>query len=409
MHDSSPSSDLQTSDLRPLGLYIQVPFCQTKCTYCNFYTGPFSRSLYDPYVLALCREISEYTALSRSSGFSSSLATSHSPLTTSSADTLYIGGGTPSLLDPAALARILEAVRCSLALSSSAEVTLEADPETISPERASAWLACGINRISLGSQSFNDAELRASGRLHRRDDICRANRTLRAAGFRNLSFDLIAGLPHQNASSWRDSLDQLLSLAPEHISIYMLEIDEGSRLGREVIAGGSRYSASALPDDDAISSFYEVACDLLARAGYDHYEISNWAVPGRRSLHNLKYWTRASYLGFGAGAHSFDGHVRWANAHDPAAYVASINSGRLPIEQHETLTPQQALDEELFLGLRLLDGINWHTLEQRYGVSLRARLESLAADGLILLDGPIARLAPSRLSVSNEVFASLLG
>jgi len=402
-----------------LGLYIQVPFCQTKCTYCNFHTGPFSRSLYDPYVLALCREISDYASLADAVGLKFCHPEDQSDRPEESwrsADTLYIGGGTPSLLDPAALVRILDSVRCSFSLGIAGgppalgipEVTLEADPETITPEKASAWLAIGINRISLGSQSFNDVELHAAGRLHRRDDIYRANDTLRSAGFRNLSFDLIAGLPHQTASTWRDSLDQLLSLSPEHISIYMLEIDEGSRLGREVLSGGSRYSASALPDDDSIASFYELACDLLSRSGYDHYEISNWALPGRRSLHNLKYWTRAPYLGLGAGAHSFDGNARWANAHEPAAYVASINSGRLPIEQREVLTPQQALDEELFLGLRLLDGIHWQSLEHRYSVSLRPRLESLAADGLLLLDGPRARLAPARLSISNEVFTVLL-
>ena len=166
-----------------LGLYIQVPFCQTKCTYCNFHTGPFSRSLYDPYVLALCREIS---ILAPGQG------------TAAPADTLYIGGGTPSLLDPVALARILDAVRSSFPCSLE-EVTLEADPETITPDKAAAWLAAGINRISLGSQSFNDTELRAAGRLHRRDDIFAADHILRSAGFRNLSFDLIAGLPHQTA------------------------------------------------------------------------------------------------------------------------------------------------------------------------------------------------------------------
>ena len=404
-----------------LGLYIQVPFCQTKCTYCNFHTGPFSRSLYDPYVLALCREISGHGLVG--AGLSRPSAT---------VDTLYIGGGTPSLLDPAALARILDTVRSSFPCSLE-EVTLEADPETITAEKAAAWLAAGINRISLGSQSFNDAELRPAGRLHRRDDIFAADRILRAAGFRNLSFDLIAGLPHQTAASWRDSLDQLLSLAPEHISIYMMEIDEGSRLGREVLSGGSRYSASALPDDDSIASFYELACDLLSRSGYDHYEISNWArredvgagfsrpssLPALssqpttlnsplRSRHNLKYWLRHPYLGLGAGAHSFDGHARWANAHDPAAYLASITADRLPIEQREELTPQMALDEELFLGLRLLDGINWQSLEHRYNVPLRPRLESLARDGLLLLDGPRARLAPSRLSISNLVFSELL-
>jgi oxygen-independent coproporphyrinogen-3 oxidase len=322
-------------------------------------------------------------------------------------DTIYIGGGTPSLLEPEALARLLDAVRESFACALE-EVTLEADPETITPEKAHAWRRAAFNRISLGAQSFHDNELKAAGRMHRRDDIYAAARILREAGFTNLSFDLICGLPHQTATSWSHSLDELLALRPEHISIYLLEVDEGSRLGKELISLGPRYGAPAVPSDDQMAAFYESACARLAAAGYDHYEISNWALPGRRSLHNLKYWQREPYIGFGAGAHSFNGVARWANAHDPAAYVAAIEQGRLPIEQYERLTPQQALDEELFLGLRLLDGIDTARIEREYQVTLAPRFAALRDAGLLELDGPTARLAPSRLAVSNEVFVELL-
>ncbi|MBI3405777.1 MAG: coproporphyrinogen III oxidase family protein, partial [Acidobacteria bacterium] len=230
----------------------------------------------------------------------------------------------------------------------------------------------------------------------------------RDAAIQNISFDFIAGLPHQTMDSWQDSLAQALALQPEHISIYLMEIDEGSRLGKEVLTGGMRYSAAALPDDDTMASMYEFACASLEGAGYEHYEISNWALPGFRSRHNLKYWRREPYLGFGAGAHSFNGKQRWANGHDPMVYVSAIQHGRIPIEQLELVSSGQALDEELFLGLRQLEGIDVARIEALYNISLRPRLEPLQASGMLELEGKIARLAPSRLAISNEVFLELL-
>lgn len=386
------------------GLYIQVPFCQSKCTYCNFHTGVFADSIYAPYTDAVCREIQEAGRAGSKEGRTAGAGVSAGAV----ADTVYVGGGTPSLLAPGGLARMLEALRQEFSCAWR-EVTLEADPETITAEKAAAWRAAGFNRISLGAQSFCDAELKAAGRMHRRADIYSAANALRAAGFRNLSFDLIAGLPHQTAASWAGSLEELFGLTPEHISIYLMEIDEGSRLGREVISLGPRYSAPALPSDDQMAAFYEHACVRLAGAGYEHYEISNWALPGRRSQHNLKYWRREPYLGIGAGAHSFDGRTRWANAHDPAAYIAAVQAGRLPREQQEEVTPQQALDEELFLGLRQLEGIDLARIERQYNVDLGPRLAALRADGLLEMDGQMVRLAPGRLAVSNEVFVELLG
>ncbi len=368
-----------------------MPFCQTKCTYCNFHTGVFPQKLYAPYVSAVCRELAECSSF-----------------TPPTVDTVYVGGGTPSLLDPSALAQILETVRanyhCELV-----EVTLEVDPETVTPEKARAWREAGFDRISLGAQSFSDRELKAAGRMHRRQDIFNASSFLREAGFTNISLDLIAGLPRQTAASWDDSLGQLFRIRPEHVSVYLMEIDEGSRLGREVLAGGHRYSAAELPSDDAMADFYERAGQRLEREGYEHYEISNWAMLGFRSHHNLKYWRREPYLGIGAGAHSFDGTRRRANTHHPDVYVARIEQGRLPVDQEDFLTPRQALEEELFLGLRQLEGISLVRIERKYRVSLRERIRGLKEQGLVEFDGERLRLSPARLAVSNEVFVELMG
>jgi oxygen-independent coproporphyrinogen III oxidase len=384
-----------------LGVYIQVPFCQTKCTYCNFHTGVVAREKYGPYADAVRREIAELAA-------GDEIFT----LREAVVDTVYFGGGTPSLLEPSALAGILDALRRDLGFAESAaalEITLEADPETITPEKAQDWLVAGFNRISLGVQSFADRELQAAGRMHRRADIFAATRTLHGAGFRNISMDLIAGLAQQTPGSWEQSVARVLEIRPEHISIYLLEIDDGSRLGKESLAGGSRYSAEAIPSDDTMAESYESACARLADAGYEHYEISNWGLPGFRSRHNLKYWRREPYIGLGAGAHSFDGMRRWSNVHDSAKYVACIESGVSPREMIEPVTQQQALDEELFLGLRQLEGIDLARVEKKYGVSLQARIAGLREQGLLEMAGPNLRLAPAHLTVSNEVFVELLG
>ena len=388
--------------MKTLGIYVQVPFCQTKCTYCNFHTGVVSTARFAPYVDAVCSEIGRHREFYAEAG-----VTLPAGLADAVVDTIYVGGGTPSLLDAAHLARIVGAVRENFACELK-EVTLEADPETVTEEKAAAWVAAGINRISFGVQSFCDAELIAAGRMHRRTDVYRAAGTLRASGIANISFDLIAGLPKQTRESWRESLDLLVGLSPEHVSVYLLEVDEGSRLGGEILRGGKRYSAGEVPSDDLMAEFYETACAELMRAGYEHYEISNWARDGFASRHNLKYWRREAYLGFGAGAHSFSGTERWANAHDAAAYVAAMQSGRLPVEQVEKLTTESALEEELFLGLRQLRGIDVGRIEREYGVSLEGRFERLTSAGLIERDGSVARLAPGRVSVSNEVFVELM-
>ena len=384
-----------------LGVYIQVPFCQTKCTYCNFHTGVVSADKYAPYASAVQSEIANHRA------FYSEVGISTEELESAVVDTVYFGGGTPSLLEPAHLSDILNSIRCNFGCDF-AEVTLEADPETVTPEKASAWAVVGINRVSFGVQSFSDLELKSSGRVHRHEDIYRATFILREAGLHNLSFDLIVGLPHQTPASWRNSLGELVALNPDHVSIYMLEVDEGSRLGRELISLGTKYSAPAVPSDEQMADSYDGARELLAAAGYEHYEISNWAKPGHTSRHNLKYWRREPYFGFGAGAHSFNGAIRWANAHDSAQYVSAIQAGRLPVEQMERVSAQQAREEEIFLGLRQLSGINLNQIESAYAASLSEKLSSLQSAGLIEREGSIVRLAPKKLSISNEVFVELL-
>jgi putative oxygen-independent coproporphyrinogen III oxidase len=385
-----------------LGIYVQVPFCQTKCTYCNFHTGVVAKERFAPYVQAMCREFRGHGELLRAAGVEWPEA-----LKGAVADTVYFGGGTPSLLEAGQLQEILEAIRKAFR-TRFGEVTLEADPETVEEEKAAAWVRAGINRVSFGVQSFSDKELAAAGRMHRRADVYRAVPILRDAGIRNISFDLIAGLPHQTKESWKQSLKELIALGPEHVSVYLLEVDEESRLGKELLTGGARYSARAVPSEDEMAESYEMAQAELGAAGYRHYEISNWAKPGFESKHNLKYWRREAYLGFGAGAHSFSGMQRWANAHDAAAYVSAIESGRLPVEQLEAVTQKMALEEELFLGLRQLDGIDVGRIEREYGVALRERFEPLAAAGLLEREGNVVRLTEEKLSVSNEVFVELM-
>jgi oxygen-independent coproporphyrinogen-3 oxidase len=386
------------------GVYIQVPFCQTKCTYCNFHTGVVSAGRFAPYAEAVCREIREHRRLLESAGVNLPVELAGEAAVV---DTVYVGGGTPSLLEPPLLDGMLGALRETFACAFE-EVTLEADPETVDAEKAAAWAAMGLNRISFGTQSFVDEELKAAGRMHRREDIYRAVPMLRAAGIRNISFDLIAGMPKQTQASWRQSLAESVALAPEHISIYMMEIDEGSRLGLEVLQGGAKYSAMELPSEEAMAEFYELAQEELKAAGYAQYEISNWARPGFESRHNLKYWRREAYLGFGAGAHSFSGKQRWANRHDAAAYAAAIAEGKSAVETVDEVTREMALEEEFFLGLRQLEGIEIGRIEREYGVSFADRVAKLAAAGMVERQGERLRLPAGKLSVSNEVIVELL-
>ena len=277
-----------------LGIYISVPFCRTKCTYCNFASDVFSRSVFERYVDRICGDIANAPQIAKQ------MAAHLEP----KADSIYLGGGTPTVLDPVQLQRMFTAVRRHFEVVSYAEITVECAPGTLTPPVLDGLLACGVNRVSLGVQSFIDAEAASIGRLHKcavvLDDIAR----LRAAGISNINIDLIAGLPHQTAQSWPESLAQTLDTGVSHVSVYMLEVDEDSRLGREVMAGGTRYHAHFVPDEEATADFYVAACEQLEAAGIAQYEISNFARARSESRHNLKYWTRQPYLGFGVDAHS---------------------------------------------------------------------------------------------------------
>jgi oxygen-independent coproporphyrinogen-3 oxidase len=359
------------------GVYISYPFCSQKCTYCNFASGVLPRELGPRYTRALA----------------SDLCAHEWPWTP---DTVYFGGGTPSLMDPAMLAALLQGIPGH----PHSETTLEVAPGGISLERARAWSRAGINRVSLGVQSFVTRELARTGRRHTAGIVESEVAILRDAGIPNFNVDLIAGLPGQTAASWSESLDWVERLAAPHVSVYMLEVDQDSRLGAEVIALGKRYGAAEVPSDDQIADFYETAVERLARAGIARYEISNFARPGHESLHNLKYWRRDPYLGFGADAHSFDGESRWQNAESAGDYLARIEGGESPVVER---TPADPTAERFFLGLRLTEGIADDEDEFADTISRFVR------EGLLERSGGRVRLTSRGVLLSNEVFAEFIG
>src|SRR5690348_7993506 len=278
----------------PLGLYIAVPFCRTKCSYCNFASDVFSRAVFDNYIKRLCAEIEHSTRNAEQMRASLDRYV----------DSIYFGGGTPTLLNVAQLEHVFVTIRQNFQVEKEAEITVECAPGTLSGEMLEALVRYGVNRVSLGVQSFIDKEAASVGRLHKGQTVLDDIAQLRAVGITNINVDLIAGLPHQTRESWENSLEQLISTGVPHASVYMLEVDEDSRLGRELMAGGQKYHAHFVPDEDLTADLYEIACDRLNAAGIGQYEISNFARPGFQSKHNLKYWTRQPYLGFGVDAHS---------------------------------------------------------------------------------------------------------
>jgi oxygen-independent coproporphyrinogen III oxidase len=370
------------------GVYISYPFCAQKCTYCNFASGVFSRELESRYLEALRSEI-------RGVSFSKQ-AWPWIP------ETVYLGGGTPSRMAPEALADLLSQIPGKPWI----EATIEAAPGGIAFDSARAWREAGINRVSLGVQSFDPRELARTGRRHTAEMVASEVGALRAAGLSNFNIDLIAGLPGQAQQSWIRSLDWIERLNPPHVSIYMLEVDEDSRLGAEVLAFGQRYGAPDLPSEDAIADFYELAVERLAAMGIRRYEISNFARPGFESRHNLKYWRREPYIGFGADAHSFDGpfdgpfegNVRRQNAETAAEYVDRFARGLSP----EVARSAAGSGEAFFLGLRLDEGVVADWSRYREGV------ERCMDAGLLEAEGRRLRLTPRGVLLSNEVFAEFV-
>jgi oxygen-independent coproporphyrinogen III oxidase len=357
------------------GIYISWPFCAQKCTYCNFASGVFPRELEARYMSALRNEIAAHDWQSPP-------------------DTLYIGGGTPSGMEPSDITKLLH----SFPANSWREATLEAAPGSFTADRVQAWRETGINRVSLGVQSFIKSELARTGRKHDAETVTHDVAMLRAHGIENINIDLIAGLPGQTQTSWNESLESAIALDVQHISVYMLEVDDDSRLGAEIILGGKRYGATDVPSDDQIADFYETAVTLLKTHGIHRYEISNFARPGAESLHNLKYWKRAPYFGFGADAHSFDGLIRWQNVESAQDYVTLSERGE---STRCGETSPDPIEEKFFVGLRLTEGVHADEQDwQRFGPAFAQFL----ADGVLERSAENLRLTPRGVMLSNEIF-----
>lgn len=361
------------------GVYISYPFCSQKCTYCNFASGVFPAGLEREYLDALEREIRAH-------------AWDWTP------ETVYLGGGTPGRIGPADLRRLLDAIPGR----PWAEAAIEAAPGSVTKELAAEWRANGITRVSLGVQSFVEAELKRTGRRHTAAVVAREVELLRGAGITEINIDLIAGLPFQTAASWNASLDWIARLAPPHVSVYMLEVDDDSRLGREMRLGGVRYGAAETPSEGQVAGFYETAAERLAGMGIPRYEISNFAVPGHESRHNLKYWRLEPYVGFGADAHSFDGAARWGNVESPAEYAARIGRGESPVAE---TAPSGGAHERFYVTLRLAEGVRPTPDEWlRFGAPIARFLEN----GWLESEGGALRLTPQGVLFSNEVFEEFL-
>ena len=371
-----------------LGLYVHIPFCSAICNYCNFNRGLFDAALKEQYVVALRREIAAKGDRS-------------------AADTIFFGGGTPSLLEPSEIAAIISTCQSAFDVASDAEITLEANPETVTPERLAGFRAAGVNRLSFGVQSFRDDELQRLSRLHSASRAGEAFGMARAAGFDNISLDLMMWLPQQSIAQWLESVDALIGLGPDHASLYILELYPNAPL-REAMA---RSKWSLAPDDDAAEMYLE-AMTRLDHAGYDQYEISNVARPGRESRHNLKYWTDGEWLGFGCGAHSTRRAVRWKNLSSTTEYIAAVVAGgQLEVERRE-LSRHEGLEEALFTGLRLAGGIDLNAMKVRYGADVWAlygcELERFRDAGLLIYDGRFLRLSRAGMLLANEIMSLFL-
>ena len=404
-----------------LGIYISVPFCKTKCSYCNFASGVFSKQVFKRYVDRVVEDITCWSLAPTSSSQADAsprsicFSETRSELAVADeVDSIYLGGGTPTLLEPEQLKRLFAAVGDTFTVAKQAEVTVECAPGTLSSEVIDTLLRCGVNRVSLGVQSFMDKEASSVARVHTRAVTLEEIARLRSAGIENISIDLIAGLPHQTRESWEDSLLQLVDTGVPHASVYMLEVDEDSRLGRELIAGGTKYHAHFVPDEDLTAELYERACEHLNSAGIKQYEISNFARPEYESIHNLKYWTRKPYLGFGVDAHSMlparpGGElesVRFSTSDNLEQYVAGAPLTRITVEQNA------AIEEAFFLGLRLTRGVDLEQLTERYGtaaaVAFREEFADLAGSELVEVEEGWIRLTARGRLLSNEVFSRLI-
>ncbi len=378
--------------MKPAGIYIHIPFCRSRCSYCDFATGLYESALAERYVASVISEIALWREVDPPEAV----------------DTIYFGGGTPSLLSPAQLEGLMNAVRKRFDVLPTAEVTMEMNPGTVTGESLAAFRELGINRASFGAQTFDDRELARLGRSHTVADTRHTFSLLREAGFSNVSFDLIAGLPGQSLSAWLHNLAEAFALRPEHLSFYLLEVHEGTPL-----AGHIKSGLQQSPDEDLAAEMYRVMLERAADAGYVHYEISNLCLPGFESRHNTKYWTSAPYYGFGCSAHSFAGESRrWANERDLAKYVAMVERNASPLVEDRRLTEADRRAEAVFLGMRMMAGVRIGEFKELFGVDLGAAhandLENFQQAGLIEFDGDLLKLTRAGALLSNEVFAAFV-
>jgi oxygen-independent coproporphyrinogen-3 oxidase len=404
--------------MKRAGIYIHIPFCRSRCSYCDFATGAYEGQLAERYVSALTKEIAafatrEVAAFAHAPAATAATTAHLSPVARPPAflpdvDTIYFGGGTPSLLTPAQVERILRAVRERFRVAPGSEVTLEMNPGTVTPETVAGFRAAGINRASFGLQTFDDEQLRRLGRTHTAADARRTLDILRAAGFDNVSFDLIAGLPGQTLREWAENMDAALALRPAHLSLYLLEVHSGTPLAAQLREG--RWPQ---PDPDVAAEMYQLLVGRTREAGYEQYEISNFCLAGREARHNMKYRTNAPYYGFGSSAHSYDGErLRWSNERDAARYCElSETQGHAVVETNE-LSARDAAAEALFLGLRLMRGVDLEAHQTQFGTDVRreyaADLSRFREADLIEINGDLLRLTPSGVLLSNEVFAAFI-
>ena len=372
------------------GLYVHIPFCSSRCSYCDFATGLYQSELAERYVAGLSQEIRS------------------SPHAHKHVDTIYFGGGTPSLLSPSQLDQIVKTLHDRFDVDPNAEITLEINPGSVTPEKLSAFRTVGVNRASFGVQTFDDRELAKLGRSHSAADARKTFADLRAAGFENVSFDLIAGLPGQTLEGWRTNVKEALALGPEHLSFYLLEVHSGTPLAEHI-----RRGMQPKPDEDLAGVMYELMLEEASAAGYEHYEISNLCRPGFHSRHNVKYWTAEPYYGFGCSAHSYDGHShRWSNQRDVLRYIELVESGASPVVDDQQLSETDLRAERLFLGMRMMHGVDLQTFRESFGVDLRSEhredLERFSEAGLLEFDGDLMRLTRTGALLSNEVFAAFV-
>jgi oxygen-independent coproporphyrinogen-3 oxidase len=373
----------------PLGLYVHVPFCSSICNYCNFNRGLFDAELKERYVGALLEEIRRTAFAGRA------------------ADTIFFGGGTPSLLEPREIGAIVSCLRDAFDLAHESEVTLETNPETVDREKLECFREAGVNRISFGVQSFQDDELKRLGRIHSADRARSAVEAARAAGFDNVSLDLMMWLPGQSVGRWLANVDALIAAAPDHASLYLLELYPNAPLKEEMARAGW----SLAPDEDA-AEMYVQAMERLDSAGYAQYEISNVARPGRASRHNVKYWTDGEWVGFGCGAHSTMAGVRWKNVSSTDDYIARVSGGTNVVTDRRVLCVDERLGDALFTGLRLTDGIDIAAAGARYGVDVWARyagaLRPYIDEGWLERRGNRLALTRSGMLMANEIMAAFV-